>query len=243
MKKIIAFPKVIRGLIRRYSRWPPVGGLDHEDLWRIRPISPNWGVDRGLPIDRYYIQHFMSRWSEDIRGRVLEMANDRYTSRYGGKRVTKSDVLHDKPGNPSATIVADLECAPELGSEMFDCIICTQVLQYVYDLRTAVGTLYRLLRPGGVLLVTVPGISKIAHEDIGIRSEYWRFTTASIKRLFEEACPTAQLELQVYGNVLTSITFLHGIAAEELSHDELHYRDPYYETLITIRVAKHALTA
>ena len=241
MKAILAFLKMLRNAIRRCTRWPPVGTLDHGDLWRVTPISPNWGVDRGLPIDRYHIQLFVSRWKEDIRGHVLEFANDRYTRRYGGEGVAKIDVLHDKSGNPSATIVADLQCAPQLPSEIFDCIICTQVLEYVYDLPAAVRTLYRLLKPGGVLLVSVPGICKIAHEDVGIRSEYWRFTSASVKRLFEETCPTAQRELQAYGNVLTAITFLHGVAAEELTHDELNYHDPYYESLITVRVTKPAL--
>lgn len=78
------------------------------DLRRVRPISPNFGYDRGKPVDRRYIEDFLSRNAEVIRGRVLEIGDNAYTMHYGGARVTRSDILHVSPDNPRATLVGDL---------------------------------------------------------------------------------------------------------------------------------------
>ena len=67
-----------------------------------------------------------------------------------------------KEGNPQATIVGDLTDAPQIPSDAFDCAIVTQTLQFVYNVRAALATLHRILAPGGVLLATVPGITKIS---------------------------------------------------------------------------------
>jgi hypothetical protein len=42
----------------------------------------------------------------------------------------------------------------------------------------------------------------------------------------------------VHGNVLAAISFLHGLAAEELRPEELDHRDTDYELLITVRARK-----
>jgi SAM-dependent methyltransferase len=209
------------------------------DLRRVTPVSPVFGFDRGLPIDRYYIQRFLSAYFTDIRGRVLEMGDDFYTRKFGGGRVSKSDVLHVVQGNPKATLVADLTCADSNPSDTFDCIIFTQTLQMIYDLRKALSHLYRILKPGGVLLVTSHGISKIGRREVvDPLGEYWRLTTQSARRLFQDIFPAANVGVGVYGNVLTAIAFLHGLAAEEMDQEELDYSDPNYEVLITVRAVK-----
>ncbi len=88
---------------------------------------------------------------------MLEIHDDSYTKRYGGGRVHSSDVLDVAEDNPQATIVADLTRADHVPSEAFDCIIFTQTLQFIYDMRSAVQTLERILKPGGTLLATLPG--------------------------------------------------------------------------------------
>ena len=67
---------------------------------RLDPVSRDWGYDRGVPIDRYYIENFLDRHAGDIRGHVLEIGVDSYTWRFGGDRVTKSDVLNLEEENP-----------------------------------------------------------------------------------------------------------------------------------------------
>jgi hypothetical protein len=205
---------------------------------RLTPISQAWGFDRGLPIDRYYIENFLARNADEIQGHVLEIMDAAYTRRFGGKRVQKSDVLHASEGNPNATIVADLTRAEQIPSDTFDCIIVTQTLLLIYDVRAAIGTLQRILKPGGVVLGTVPGITKISREDMRRSGQYWSFTTLSIQRLFEEAFPAEQVEVKAHGNVLTAAAFLYGLAAEELRKAELDHHDPDYEVVITFRAAK-----
>ena len=215
---------------------PPT--LDLGDLRRVTPIDPLFGGGRGKPVDRHYIERFLAENAADIHGRVLEVAEDDYTWRYGGSRVERSDVIHADPGNPRATLVADLADAAEIPDDAFDCFICTQTLTYIYDVQSAVATIHRILKPGGVLLATVPGISQISPYDRDRWGEYWRFTTQSLRRLLTESFPPERVTVAAHGNVLASTAFLQGLAVEDLRHDELDHHDQRYEMLITGRAVK-----
>ena len=235
-------PSQVRRWLRKQQRnlsfWPPVGWVRFGNLRRVTPISPMFGLDRGQSIDRYYIEHFLMRNAADIRADVLEVAENHYTRRFGGDRVTRSDVLHVREGNPNATIVADLSSGTDIASNMFDCIVLTQTLQLIYDGRAAIQTLHRILKPGGVLLATLPGISQISRYDMERWGDYWRFTTLSTRKLFEETFQTANIRVEAHGNVLAVSAFLQGLAAEELRREELDHFDPDYEMLITVRAVK-----
>jgi SAM-dependent methyltransferase len=217
--------------------WPPVGTVKFGSLGRVKPISREFGFDRGHCIDRFYIEDFLSTYASDIKGRVLEIADNEYTTQFGGDRVTQSDVLHVK-GTPRATIVADLTNADNLPSNSFDCMIVTQTLQFIYDLRAAIATIHRLLKPGGVLLTTFPGISQISRVDMDQWGEYWRFTTMSAQQLFAEHFGAEGVTVQAYGNVFAAIALLHGLAQEDIEVDKLNPHDPDYEVLITVRAVK-----
>ena len=212
--------------------------LDFGDLRRVTPIDPHFGGGRGKPVDRHYIERFLADHAGDIQGRVLEVAEDHYTWRYGGNRVEKSDIIHADPGNPRATLVADLADAGEIGSDSFDCFICTQTLTYIYDVQSAVATIHRILKPGGVLLATVPGISQISPYDRDRWGEYWRFTAQSLGRLLGEEFGAGNVEVEAYGNVLASTAFLQGLCAGDLSRDELDHRDQRYQMLVAGRAVK-----
>jgi SAM-dependent methyltransferase len=203
----------------------------------VTPISREFGFDRGLPIDRYYIEQFLTARASDIQGRVLEIGDDTYTRQLGGDLVTRSDVLHLKKGDPKATLVGDLTCADHIPSDAFDCIILTQTLQFIYDVPAALKTLCRILKPGGVLLATLPGISQSEVSECGA-CWCWSFSTLSARRLFEETFPAAEIRVEANGNVLSAIALLHGLATQELCHEELAFRDPHYEVLITVRAVK-----
>jgi SAM-dependent methyltransferase len=168
----------------------------------------------------------------------LEIADDGYTRQLGGDRVVHCDILHVRPGNRKATIVADLTDAPHIASGTFDCIICTQTLQFIFDISAAIRTLHRILKPGGVVLTTLPGISQISRYDMERWGEFWRVTTLSARRLFESAFGAQEVQIEVFGNVLTAVAFLQGISAEELSPAELDHHDPDYEVLIAVRARK-----
>jgi SAM-dependent methyltransferase len=215
----------------------PVGRVSFGNLRRLTPISRVFGFDRGTPVDRYYIEKFLAANASDIRGRVLEVGDDSYTRSFGGDRVRKSDVLHVSEENPKATIIADLSNADHIPSDSFDCIILTQTLHLIYDVRAAIATLHRILKPRGVLLTTFPGISQIDHYDWG-STWYWGFTQLSARRMFSEVFPQDNLKVEAQGNVLAAIAFLHGLALEELRREELDFRDRDYEVTISVRAVK-----
>jgi SAM-dependent methyltransferase len=212
--------------------------LDLGDLRRVTPIDSSFGLNRGKPVDRHYIEDFLRRNSRDIRGHVLEVAEDDYTLRFGGSSVTKSDILHVDGSNGRATVVADLADADSLPSDTFDCFICTQTLTYIYEVQRALATIHRILRPGGVLLVTVPGISQMSPYDRDRWGEYWRFTAQSLGRLLGESFGNEHVAVEAYGNVLASTAFLQGLCAEDLRRDELDHRDQRYQMLVAGRAVK-----
>jgi SAM-dependent methyltransferase len=225
---------------RRYNlHWVRVGKVNFGDLLRTTPVSPIFGIDRGFPIERYYIEKFLNRHRGDVRGRCLEMGDATYINKFGDDRVTQIDVMHVVAGNPAATIVADLTSASHVPSDTFDCIIFTQSLQMIYDMHAALQHLHRILKPGGVLLLTSHGISKIGRR-LGRDGwgEYWRITTQSAERLFSDTFPGADIDVGSYGNVLTSCCCLHGIVAEEVSSEDLDINDPDFEVIVTIRARK-----
>lgn len=232
--------KWIRLQQRRLNRLPvtrSLGPFGH--LHQLKPFRPVFGSGYGQCIDRYYIEKFLAAHQADICGCVLEVADNSYTHRFGGAKVVRSDVLHVTPDNPQATIVADLTCADDtLPSEAFDCIILTQTLEVIYEVRAALRTLHRILKPGGILLATFPGIRHISRHDMDTWGEYWRFTTLSASKLFSEAFAGPNVTVQAYGNVLAAVAFLHGLVSQELNVDELEYQDPDYEVLVAVRAVK-----
>ena len=206
-------------------------------LRRTTPRSDHWGFDRGTPVDRYYIERFLERNRERIRGRVVEVRDAAYTRRFGSG-VTSSDVLDVDASNPDATIVADLAAADDVEAATFDCFILTQTLQYIFDFEAALGHVHRILRPGGTLLCTVPVVSRIGRQEI--ESEFWRFTPAACSAIFEGAFQGGEVEVRGCGNALTCVAFLMGLAAEELKPGELESDDPFFPLLVTVRATKAA---
>jgi SAM-dependent methyltransferase len=227
-------------LRRRLLGIPAPGSVNFGDLRRVTPVSRHFGVDRGTALDRYYIEHFLQRHADDVRGRVLEVGENNYTRRYGGDRVTHSDVLHVQDGNPQATIIGDLADAPQIADATFDCIVLTQTLHMIYNARAAVRTLHRILKPGGVLLLTVPGITQVPHGTVWAHTWYWAFTELSVHRMLGEVFSDENLALESGGNVLAATALLHGLAVEELAADELDTLDRDYPLIIAARALRTA---
>ena len=222
---------------RAYLEHHGAGGLDWGDFRRTDPISRDWGYERGTPVDRRYIEAFLAAHSSDIRGDVLEIQEDDFTQAFGGPRVVAQDVLDIDPSNVRATIFADLRCAPGLAPGRFDCIILTQTLHVIDDVEAALRECYRLLKPGGVLLSTLPAASRTCLE-YGQDGDLWRVTPAGARRLIQVAFTPSQASFNVYGNILTNTAFLHGLAAEELTDGEFAATDPYFPAITGVRARK-----
>ncbi len=217
-------------------------GLDWRwcnSLRGVQPIRRDFGWREGQPIDRYYTEgKFLAEYKADIHGRVLEIADNRYTRQFGGERVTTSDVLDLDKGNSGATIHADLTKGDHIPSAVFDCAILTFTLHLIFDVRAVLMTVERILKPGGVVLIVVPGISQLSRYDMDASGDYWRFTSLSIRMLFEEVFHPEDVMVKTYGNVLAATASLQGLISTELRRDELDYWDRDYELVIGVRAKK-----
>jgi len=239
LKKVLPSPvvKALKSLNGRKIYTPPVGKVNMGDLARLDPFSRAFGYDRGGPVDRYYIDNFLEKNSALIKGRVLEIGDNEYTLKFGGAKVTQSDILHVNETNPNATFIGDITNAPHLPGNGFDCIVLTQTLHLIYDYKEAIKTCFRILKPGGSLLLTVPGITSI---DAGEWKStwYWAFTDISIKRILEETFDVDNIIVDAFGNILTATAFLYGMGLQEVSKNKLDYYDPSYQVTISAIATK-----
>lgn len=225
---VIIFNNLIRVLFK----------VNWKNLRILSPISNVFGVDRGKPIDRYFIENFLDDRKDLIKGVVLEIGDNKYTKMFGFK-VTKSEVLtYNIDDSSKNVIIGDLTKYDNLQNDKYDCIILTQTLNFIYDYKKAILGVYHLLKEGGSVLVTSSGISQISEYDNERWGDFWRFTENGLMKSFEEVFPKENIIIKSYGNVLSSISYLHGISSEELTEKELGYNDPNYPLLITLIAKK-----
>lgn len=202
------------------------------------PISNDFGLSRGTPIDRYYIESFLQRNATDVKGAALEIAESTYTKQYD-HGITSFEVLHFDKSNRKATIIGDLTRPESLPEKSVDCFICTQTLNFIFDVRKAVEGCFRLLKDGGVFLGTVSGISQISRYDMERWGDYWRFTDLSLKKLFAEYFIEENIEIDAFGNVFAANAFLQGVAVEDIEDRSLlDVSDLDYQVTLGIRAVR-----
>jgi glycosyltransferase involved in cell wall biosynthesis len=201
---------------------------------KIEPLSQLWGLDRGKPIHRYYLETFLKEFSSLIRGNCLEFQEDSYTTRFGGSSVCRIDILHIDNTKPQATIVADLTKPNDIPDKSFDCIICTHVLHIIFELDKAVSELHRILKPGGVLMVAVPHISMC-----GLNThELWRFTPEGLHAVLAKSFGPDNVNVHAYGNSLTAAGDLRGLVVHEFTKTELNFNDPRFAVEVCALAAR-----
>ncbi|MDP9229109.1 MAG: class I SAM-dependent methyltransferase, partial [Bacteroidota bacterium] len=181
------------------------------------------------------IENFLEKNSSLIKGRVLEVADNEYTTRFGQSNVIQSDILHVNDNNPKATIIADLGESVSIADNSFDCIILTQTLQFIYNYRKAIENCHRILKPDGNLLLTVPGITHLGKE---AWNWYWSFTSFSITKILSEYFDIEYMKVQTFGNVLVATAFLYGMGQREIKEKEFNFVDPSYQVIITAAAKK-----
>lgn len=219
-------------------RPPPVGKVNFGDLSANRPLSRDFGYNRGTPVDRGYIEDFLERNKALVQGRVLEIGDDSYSRRFGEDRITQQDILHVHAGNPIATIIGDMSEPGVLPDGAFDCLVLTQTLHLIYDMPNAIERIHAALKPGGVALITVPGITPIDHGEWK-NTWYWSLTRYSLARLLETRFGTGNIRITTYGNVYTATGFIQGAALEELDPGKIEMKDEAY-TIVVAAVARRA---
>ena len=168
---------------------------------------------------------------------MLEVGDDGYSRRFGAGGITIQDVLNRYPGSPKTTLAGDLTQPGVLPEGAFDCILLTQTLHMIFDLPLAADRLYAALRPGGVLLLTVPGISQVDRGEWG-KDWCWSMTSTAIRKLFMPFFQEASMTIETHGNVFAATALLQGIALEEVDRAKLDVQDEAYPVIVTLRAEK-----
>jgi SAM-dependent methyltransferase len=233
MRKFVPSPakRIARQALRVISRFKARVRL----AVGVQPLSKKWG-ERGQPMHRMYLEQFLQEFACDIRGHCAEFQEDSYTSRFGGHRVAKIDILHKDNDNPRATIIADLTKPNSVQTNLFDCIICTYVFHIIFEVDKIIAELYRILKPDGVLIVAVPDIT------IGTPKyhELWRFTAEGLQLLLAKVFGMENVTVRTYGNSLIAAGELRGLVKQEFTKAELDYHDPYFAIVVCARAVKKA---
>jgi SAM-dependent methyltransferase len=200
----------------------------------VKPLSYLWGGDRGVPIFAFFIDEFLRESAGDLRGYCLEFYNDQYKPVAWEHRLDHFDHLHIGDPNHLELVAGMSKGTMNLPSDSYDCIICTHTLHCIADVRKAVAGLYRILKPGGVLLVAVPLVSMY---EPGLK-EYWRFTEMGLESLLAEVFGAANVLVRSYGNSVTAAGQLRGLTVDEYTRAELNTHDPRFAVEVCGRAVK-----
>jgi SAM-dependent methyltransferase len=209
---------------------PDVGALKWGDLRRTQPLCQFFGFTRGTPIDRYYLNRFVESIRDEVRGITLEIGGEKQNrDLFGFKCATEYRVL-DLPGL-SDDVAGDVSRRDTFAENTFDSIVIFNVLEHCERPQQVVDNIHRWLQPGGKAFVLVPTAQKL-HPAPG---DYWRPLPQGLQSLFRAF---SKHETRTYGNIATVIASFHGIAAEELTGEELDFNHPDYPVVSCIIAEK-----
>jgi SAM-dependent methyltransferase len=225
------FISLIKNIFRLFS--PP---RFLKDLPTV-PISEYFGLERGTPIDRFYIEYFLKENAVLIKGKVVEIAENTYTSKYGND-VTSAEILHIDENFSDATIIADLSEPSTIPENWADVFICTQTLNFIYDIAHATESIHKILKPNGKAIITVAGLSQISRFDMDRWGDYWRFTDKSLYKLLSKTFGEKNIEIKVFGNSFAATMLIQGIALEEVEKKKLLLTDTNYQLIIGVVATK-----
>jgi predicted SAM-dependent methyltransferase len=85
----------------------------------------------------------------------------------------------DMRAGPNVDVVCDAKSL-DFDNRTFDIVTCLEMLEHCDDPFRAVHEMWRVLKTGGRLILTAPGISFPRHD---YPSDYWRFTEDGLKIL------------------------------------------------------------
>ena len=160
-----------------------------------------------------------------------------YAQALGAERITQVET-YSLTENQLSDLETNLpDWLEQFTEETYHCIIFTQGIEHIYHLQSLVQKLHRLLKPGGVLLVAMPGlghVSQAARHAPG----YWAFTDKLAHKLFADVFDTVHVMSQAYGNVLAATTLLHELPIDELTTAERDFQDAHYPLLVAVRARK-----
>ena len=198
------------------SRWRFRSGrrvheIDFGALRSVTPVSREFGFDRGQPVDRYYIERFLAKCADYIRGRALEVGDDATRARSAAQTSPRATCCMSRtatqrrrswpishmpnkcPPMPSTVscshrrCISSTICLPQLGPSIARCILVASSSPPFRDQPDQQRSME------GVVI--------------------WSLTPLSTKRLFAEVFGDGNIAIGVHGNVLVRRLFLAGISS------------------------------
>ena len=201
--------------------------------------SNDFGFRRGTPIDRYYIENFLNFSKDYINGNVLEFGDSFYYNKLSICNNSSCDIFTSEMDNRNDGIIrihGDLSDVHYSLFSKYDCIICTNVLNFIFDINAAILGIYNILKPGAVCIVTLAGYSThISRYDYEKWGDYWRFSDKGAIKLFEKYFEI--IFIKNYGNFYSATAQMSGFSIEELEIEKINSNEKDY-TMLTGLVLK-----
>lgn len=147
---------------------------------------------------RAYIRDFLARYMPFVSEPCAEFNPPYYRPMVLATRRVRAenyDVIDLEPG-PGVTVVADIHDARSVPSDKYGTILCTHVLPFLPRPWDAVRELHRILKPGGLLLVTVAASHPLARDP----QDCWRLLPDGLAELLRDF---SKVEIHSYGNAAT----------------------------------------
>ncbi|MBP3768913.1 MAG: hypothetical protein J6I48_02220 [Lachnospira sp.] len=226
--------EVLRQIYR--SRYRIIDAISKMDLL---PVSEQFATERGTPIDRYYIDMFLEKNSQYIKGDVLEIEDNAYTKKYGGNHYNSSIVMDLNSKNENIDFNANIETGEGIKGAIADCFICTQTLMYIYDLKSAAHNIIEMLKSKGVALITCSGLSQNSRRCMESYGAYWGFNEASLKKIFDNTDGAKVIESGTFGNVKTVSAHINGLCIEDIDESDFKENDVCYPLIVYAVVKKN----
>jgi ubiquinone/menaquinone biosynthesis C-methylase UbiE len=151
--------------------------------WRLS-ASQNVGTLISQEIILTELQEFLERhFSKDRTGSVLDLGagSKPYEPLYATyfESATAVDVPHSLHGTDAIDVFASADDLP-FGSESFDCVICTEVLEHCREPRAVMAEIARVLNHGGRAFITTPFLLPL-HDELPF--DFYRFTPWALEDL------------------------------------------------------------
>jgi hypothetical protein len=203
------------------------------NLRRLEPFSRTFGFERGTPIDRHYLHAFLTDHASVITGDVLEIQESGHTHRFG-REVTTAHSIDISPAF-GATYTCDLARSEGIvPGNRYDCFLLPNTLCVLRDIESCLAQALRIIRPGGTILATTASFVPLNPDS----PDYWRMSADGWREVAARVWTGCEVDVQAHGNCLAAVAAMLGLAAEELTIEELDAPDALYPVLVTLRCRK-----
>lgn len=130
---------------------------------------------------RILLRKQIEEYSSHIKGRVLDVGAGSF-SRYQDLFKCSEYIKMDAEKSENIDIVGDAENLP-FKSQSFESVVCTQVFEHLKNPQKAADEIARVLKKGGVCLLSVPQVNELHGEP----DDYFRFTKFGLKEILSRA--------------------------------------------------------